>query len=675
MKFAWAKKISSNIIMAVIILVLAIPVAVLPLPKKAEAGFSSCLPAFLKGLALSEAETAQSAAYSVPTMRPDEAQSKGDRTGASESDFLKNCVENAIVFPIARMMLAEMTQSIVQWINSGFEGKPAFLSNPDKFFSDVGDRIAGDFILGTELAFLCKPFQAQIQIALSYQYSAKFVDRAQCRLSEVLGNVDDAFNDLGKSGWSGWMAMTMNTNNNPYGSFLDASSELEARVANKNILETQKLNWGRGFLSYETCGDGKLVYGATKVGSSGAATVAEGELDKKSKENEARRQKEMHDLYDKKGSDSELYALQTKQAAERKQEQEATAANNKTCTIKTPGSTIAGVLDKQLGVPADQLGLAKDLDQIFNALADQLFTTVIKEGLLDSTSHEGNRDRIAKGKLDKLKDDTNIDDGSDPKYDSKTSERAGQAGGKSSDESGKVDSAKKSHTLNNTPNPDLNIAVNTKAESVGFVNGHPTSKIINGNRDDTAGDQYPGFLSIKTDNPWVKITLKDPVGLGRILIFQRSNPGSASVPGAHLFVDIIDETGKVVWTSPQQVQDFQDPIDLSDIPNIRGQSIQVRLDGTGRLELAEVEAYPYALPTITLTGAAVMSVPRNGSFTDPGVTAKDGKGNDIPNTPGTPGIESSNNIQSATSGTYEVTYKAKDSIGAEATLTRKVIVP
>ena len=49
-----------------------------------------------------------------------------------------------------------------------------------------------------------------------------------------------------------------------------------------------------------------------------------------------------------------------------------------TCSINTPGHTIAGVLDKQLGMPSDELGIADDLDKIFNALGYELVTSALQ---------------------------------------------------------------------------------------------------------------------------------------------------------------------------------------------------------------------------------------------------------------------------------------------------------
>src|SRR3989344_8067463 len=37
----------------------------------------------------------------------------------------------------AKRLLAQMTQSTVNWINIGFHGSPLFLENPESFFKDI----------------------------------------------------------------------------------------------------------------------------------------------------------------------------------------------------------------------------------------------------------------------------------------------------------------------------------------------------------------------------------------------------------------------------------------------------------------------------------------------------------------------------------------------------------
>ena len=47
--------------------------------------------------------------------------------------------------------------------------------------------------------------------------------------------------------------MTQNDSNNPYGAYLEAQIELDARIAKALGIQSQQLNWNSGFLSWSEC--------------------------------------------------------------------------------------------------------------------------------------------------------------------------------------------------------------------------------------------------------------------------------------------------------------------------------------------------------------------------------------------------------------------------------------
>ena len=79
----------------------------------------------------------------------------------------KEACLDSVASLMAKLALAYMTRSIVNWINSGFQGDPTFVSNPEKFFKDIANDISGEFIKGLGLEGLCDPLKPQIMIALA----------------------------------------------------------------------------------------------------------------------------------------------------------------------------------------------------------------------------------------------------------------------------------------------------------------------------------------------------------------------------------------------------------------------------------------------------------------------------------------------------------------------------
>jgi hypothetical protein len=188
------------------------------------------------------------------TNPPIEMNTNADAT-ANISDIFIQCVLNAIVKIIKEAMIAEITASIVRWINSGFEGAPDFISNPGDFFGTMADRAAGGFIQEMGVGFLCEPFRVDLQIALTLQY---YAERQQptCTLSNVMTNIQNFYVGLaGIQNWQQWVAVTMDPANDPLAAMGLMSNRLSVRVGNEIQHWDFDLSANGGFLGVKTCVD------------------------------------------------------------------------------------------------------------------------------------------------------------------------------------------------------------------------------------------------------------------------------------------------------------------------------------------------------------------------------------------------------------------------------------
>jgi len=254
---------------------------------------------------------------------------------------------DSIAYLIAKGLIRQLTTSIVNWINSGFNGSPAFVTNPEQFLIDTADKIAGNLIEGSELGFLCDPFRIDIRIALGLKYRP-FQERVTCTLSEVIDNVRgsvDGFigGDFKQGGWQGWLSLTNEPQNNVYGAQIIANNELGIRIAGKQSIELAKLNWGGGFLSWEKCEEHEVSRAPTGL-----------------------------DNY-----------------------YENAPTTNQTCEIQTPGGVINDQLSKALGSGIDQLNLADEFNEIVNALVVQLAQQALGGGGLRGASRASNNSRTS----------------------------------------------------------------------------------------------------------------------------------------------------------------------------------------------------------------------------------------------------------------------------------------
>ncbi len=169
----------------------------------------------------------------------------------AENDQRKkeNCTDS-IFRAAARMVLAYITDSIIKWINSGFEGDPTFISNPKAFFKDVANEVSGQFIEQLGLAGLCEPFRPQIIIALAQVPT--FGQRYRCTALDVLDNLEDFHNDFSNGGWAGWFTI-IQPQNNFYGTLYNAEADRARRIESAETYKRDELAQNNGFFSLRKC--------------------------------------------------------------------------------------------------------------------------------------------------------------------------------------------------------------------------------------------------------------------------------------------------------------------------------------------------------------------------------------------------------------------------------------
>lgn len=175
----------------------------------------------------------------------------------------KELVWDALFYEIAQKALQQMTNDIITWINSGFDGDPAFVTDLLGYLGEVADDVAGEFIYGDELSTLCTPFQLDVRIALAKKYQKEahggFKEEAECSIDD-LGD-DEAFlsGDFNAGGWAMWFEVVLNPHNTPIGGLVAGDAVLKKKIALKQAEEVKKLEFGNGFFSKEVCTDGKCT--------------------------------------------------------------------------------------------------------------------------------------------------------------------------------------------------------------------------------------------------------------------------------------------------------------------------------------------------------------------------------------------------------------------------------
>ncbi len=258
---------------------------------------------------------------------------------------------NGIAWAVAKAMIQTMTKSIVNWINSGFQGSPGFVTNLNFTLLSVANAAADSFIqqLATNGA-IRSPFQTVVASALQNNYNQHanggFFAANQYTLNQVTQN-DAAFlaGNFSQGGLNAWMSAISNPSNNPYGAYILAKNALTGVTSNARGTQQTELNWGRGiFSSRGSCG----------------ATAA---------------------------------------SANSPTRPPTSLSTNNNClayNIQTPGSLIEGQLETTFGSPIRQLELANSINEIVGALATQLVSQVFGgSGLFGASQANASNNYIA----------------------------------------------------------------------------------------------------------------------------------------------------------------------------------------------------------------------------------------------------------------------------------------
>lgn len=306
---------------------------------------------------------------------------------AAVDQTLISKVLNGLAWTVAKVAIQTMTKSVVNWINGGFEGSPAFETDLNTSLRRLGDGVAQGFLtqLANEAA-IRSPFSDQLITnvgAAYYLYSGR--DALATRLRYTLdqsASDDKAFlaGDFSKGGWNAWFSAFQNPANNPFGAQMIASQELSNRISAAAVQRTQELGWGSGFLSWKgDCIDKPNTSAHTGSGgnNTGTGSTAQGSVSSQGTVGT--------------GSTNTAGGLSAAERAALAPSAPSThsLSDAEGCLeheIQTPGSVIEGTLIPNINSPLHQLELADSINEIIGALAQQLVSKVIGGGGLRGVS-------------------------------------------------------------------------------------------------------------------------------------------------------------------------------------------------------------------------------------------------------------------------------------------------
>lgn len=170
----------------------------------------------------------------------------------------KELVIDGLFYDIAQQALQQMISDILEFVNSGFDGEPAFITDLGGYLEEKSDDVAGKFIYGEELSTLCTPFKEETIVALAENYVDEqhegFKKEAECTIDDYGADIEAFANgDFNAGGWATWFEAVLNPENTAIGAYASAKVRLNDNLIAEQTLTLAEYQANQGFKSVEAC--------------------------------------------------------------------------------------------------------------------------------------------------------------------------------------------------------------------------------------------------------------------------------------------------------------------------------------------------------------------------------------------------------------------------------------
>lgn len=159
-----------------------------------------------------------------------------------------------LAFEQSQRALRGVVDNMVDFVNTGVDGDPAFITNLNQYLTGAVDTQVQNFIqdLGGRMD---SPFLADIQGALQQVHTRNMRGELPGYSAQSVGDIN-AFleGDFEQGGWEGFMEVIRDPSaNTPVGAYFTARQEMNRVAQSTAFEEVTKANWGEGFQSLEEC--------------------------------------------------------------------------------------------------------------------------------------------------------------------------------------------------------------------------------------------------------------------------------------------------------------------------------------------------------------------------------------------------------------------------------------
>lgn len=108
----------------------------------------------------------------------------------NKADSVKEYILDPLVWTAANVIIDKFSDSLVTWIQNGFEGSPMFLSDPEGFFKDTANDISGAIINDLNMNWLCDSL-GKFRFDLTFFLPGTSRSEYACTFEDIANNFKD----------------------------------------------------------------------------------------------------------------------------------------------------------------------------------------------------------------------------------------------------------------------------------------------------------------------------------------------------------------------------------------------------------------------------------------------------------------------------------------------------
>jgi hypothetical protein len=262
-----------------------------------------------------------------------------DVSKETSSNTFKECVLDPLVNNIKEMLIDSITADLVSWIEGGFEGEPAFLTDPGAYFKDIGKAAVSAYLYDSGMdEFICEPFRVDVVLQFLWDYETP----PQSQFGSLSCDLEDVFSE--------GIVLTVSEGNDPNTQITRDTRSTEERY--RAMVEGGDFDAGGGLLGMsKSLEPGNNRHDQT-IRTQAIAKAKLDQIEATEKETVAQGNGWLSQRCDTDGD----------------------GTKDEVCT---PGHYVAGQVDQWMGNSLSQLELADEFGEILDALLKYVVTEIL----------------------------------------------------------------------------------------------------------------------------------------------------------------------------------------------------------------------------------------------------------------------------------------------------------